>query len=173
MDFADEQKKRILLVVENFNMLLSDQLNDEDAWAMRHTLLNEPRIMLLASATSRFEQVEIEGKPMFDLFRYIDLKPLNEAECRALWSAVTRQKPNDSRVRPLEILTGGNPRLLTIISSFATNMSLKELMSDLLHLVDEHTEYFKSHLDNLPAVERKVYLALAEIWGPGNRKTSC
>ena len=36
-------------------------------------------------------------------------------------------------------------------------------MGDLVHLVDEHTEYFKSHLDALPAVERKVYLALAEI----------
>lgn len=170
MDFADEQGKRILLVVENFNMLLGDQLSDEDAWAMRHTLQNEPRIMLLASATSRFEQVEVEGKPMFDLFRFIDLKPLDGAECRALWASVTGQKLNDRRMRPLKILTGGNPRLLAIVSNFAAKMSLKELMNDLLRLVDEHTEYFKSHLDNLPAVERKVYLALAEIYAPATTR---
>ena len=166
MDFADEQGKRILLVVENLNMLLGDQLRDEDAWAMRHTLQNEPRIMLLASATSRFEQVEVEGKPMFDLFRFVDLKPLDRDECSELWAAVTRQKTPDRRIRPLEILTGGNPRLLAIVSNFAAELSLKELINDLMRLVDEHTEYFKSHLDNLPAVERKAYIALAEIWDP-------
>jgi tetratricopeptide (TPR) repeat protein len=37
-------------------------------------------------------------------------------------------------------------------------------MDDLIHLVDDHTEFFKSHLDNLPAIERKIYLALSEIW---------
>jgi tetratricopeptide (TPR) repeat protein len=170
MDFADEQKKRLLLVVENLNMLLGDQLRDEDGWALRHTLQNEQRIMLLASATSRFEQVDVEGKPMFELFRFVNLKPLDEAECRALWAFVTDQKPNDRRMRPLKILTGGNPRLLAIVSNFAAKMSLKELMSDLMRLVDEQTEYFKSHLDNLPAVERKVYIALAEIWDPATAR---
>ena len=150
MDFADKQSKRILLVVENLNMLLGDQLNDEDAWALRHTLLNEPRIMLLASATSRFEQVNVEGKPMFELFRFLELKPLTGDECRELWVSVTGNKPDDARVRPLEILTGGNPRLMAIVSNFAAKMSLKNLMNDLMQLVDEHTEYFKSHLDNLP-----------------------
>jgi hypothetical protein len=170
MDFADKQDKRILLVVENFNMLLGDQMNDEEAWALRHTLLNEPRVMLLASATSRFEQVEVEGKPMFELFRFLELKPLNEAECRELWASVTRQKLSDRRMRPLRILTGGNPRLLAIVSNFAAKISLKELMNDLLRLVDEHTEYFKSHLDNLPPTERKVYITLAEIYDPATAR---
>jgi len=170
MDFADKKGKRILLVVENLNMLLGDQLRDEDAWAMRHTLQNEPRIMLLASATSRFEQVEVEGKPMFDLFRFIEIKQLDGSECRVLWATITGEKLNERRIRPLEILTGGNPRLLAIVSNFAAKMSLKELMNDLIQLVDEHTEYFKSHLDNLPPIERKVYIALAEIWDPATAR---
>jgi len=170
MDFADKLGKRIILVVENLNMLLGDQMNDEEAWALRHTLLNEPRVMLLASAVSRFEQVKIEGKPMFELFRFLELKPLTGAECRKLWALVTGKKPDDARVRPLEILTGGNPRLMAIVSNFAAEMSLKNLMNDLMQLVDEHTEYFKSHLDNLPAVERKVYIALAEIWDPATAR---
>jgi tetratricopeptide (TPR) repeat protein len=170
MDFADKQGKRILLVVENLNMLLGDQLSDEDGWALRHTFLNEPRVMLLASAVSRFEQVEVEGKPMFELFRFLELKPLDEQECRLLWASVTGKDVADARVRPLQILTGGNPRLLTIVASFAANMSLKNLMKDLIRLVDEHTEYFKCHLDNLPATERKVYLALAEVWDPATAR---
>ena len=43
-------------------------------------------------------------------------------------------------------------------------------MADLLDLVDDHTEYFKSHLDALPQQERRVYLALADIWKPANTR---
>ena len=170
MDFADTQGKRILLVVENFNMLLGEQLSDSDGWALRHTLLNEPRVMLLATATSRFEEIDNCGKPMFEQFRTLELKPLDKKDCRVLWTSVTGKKPSDKRVRPLQILTGGNPRLLAIVSTFAVRMSLKELMSDLMQLVDEHTEYFKSHLDNLPTIERKVYLGLAELWKPATAR---
>ena len=170
MDFADTKGKRILIVVENFNMLIGEQLSDNDGWALRHTLLNEPRIMLLATATSRFEEIDNCGKPMFELFRTLELKPLDKKDCRVLWTSVTGKKPSDKRVRPLQILTGGNPRLLAIVSTFAVRMSLKELMSDLMQLVDEHTEYFKSHLDNLPAIERKVYIGLAELWKPATAR---
>lgn len=170
MDFADTQGKRILLIVENFNMMLGEQLSDKDGWALRHTLLNESRIMLLATATSRFEEVDNCGKPMFELFRPIELKPIGDQDCLKIWNYVTGQKLRDERIRPLKILTGGNPRLLTIVSNFAVKMSLRELMNDLMQLVDEHTEYFKSHLDNLPAIERKVYLGLAELWHPATAR---
>ena len=56
-------------------------------------------------------------------------------------------------MRPLEILTGGNPRLLAIIALFGAGRSFRELMDNLLDLVDDHTEYFKSHLESLPALE--------------------
>ena len=170
MDFADEQGKRILLIVENFNMLLGEQISDKDGWVLRHTLLNEPRVMLLATATSRFQEIDNSGKPMFELFKTLELDPLDESQCRTLWASITGNEPNDERVRPIQILTGGNPRLLTIISAFASQMSLRELMDDLLHLVDEHTEYFKSHLDGLPSIERKVYLGLAELWAPATAR---
>ena len=164
MDFADEQGKRILLVVENFNMLLGGQIGDDDAWKLRHTLLNEKRVMLLATATSRFDEIDNSEKAMFDLFRGHELKPLDENECRALWKSMTGKELEGERIRPVKILTGGSPRLLRIISTFGAGMSFRELMDDLVRLVDEHTEYFKSHLDALAAIERKVYLGLAELW---------
>jgi tetratricopeptide (TPR) repeat protein len=166
MDFADAEGKRILLVVENFNMLLGEQIDDSDAWKLRHTLLHEPRVMLLATATSRFKAIDNSDKAMFDLFKLHELGPLDEIECGTLWSSISGKEASDERVRPLQILTGGNPRLLAIISTFAARMSLKELMDDLMQLVDDHTEYFKTHLDNLPPIERKAYLALAELWDP-------
>ena len=43
-------------------------------------------------------------------------------------------------------------------------------MDDLLDLIDEHTEYFKSHLDALASQERRVYVALADLWKPANTR---
>ena len=170
MDFADQKKKRLLLVVENLNMLLGQQITSDDAWKLRHTLLNEPRITLIGTATTRFDQLDNSGNAMFELFKIHDLKPLDTEECRTLWESITGQRPSINRIKPIQILTGGSPRLLVIISSFAAKRSFKELMEDLTQLVDEHTEYFKSHLDNLPALERKVFVTLADIWRPATAR---
>ena len=105
MDFADSEGKRVLLVVENLNMLLGQQMNDDEGWVLRHTLLHESRIMLLATATSRFEQIDHTGKPMFELFRTIELEPLNEEECRRMWTSIGGAEPSDGRIRPIRILT--------------------------------------------------------------------
>ncbi len=166
MDFADEQNKRLLLVVENLNMILGEQIDGNDAWVLRHTLQNEPRLMLLGTATSRFNEIENYGKAMYELLKVHDLEPLNTDDCRTMWHAITRQDLSEERVRPIKILTGGNPRLLSIIAKFAARISLRELMLDLTQLVDEHTEYFKSHLEGLPPLERKVFVALMDLWDP-------
>ena len=170
MDFADEQNKRLLLVVENLNMLLGQQITADDVWKLRHTLLNEPRVMLMGTATNRFVQIDNSENAMFELFKIHDLKPLDTEECRNLWESIAGEKPSLKRIRPIQILTGGNPRLLVIISSFAAKKSFKELMENLTGLVDEHTEYFKSHLDNLPPLERKVFVALADLWRPATAR---
>lgn len=164
LDFADSQGKRLLLIVENLNMLFEDLTSDDEAWKIRHTLINEPRLMLLATATCRFEHVENSSQAMFEMFKMHELKPLDDDECNRIWEMITGQKMLGERIKPLRILTGGNPRLLTIISKFSAHRSFRKLLDDLVDLIDDHTEYFKSHLDNLPATERKVYLALAGLW---------
>lgn len=175
LDFADAEGKRLMLVVENLHQLLGDQISDEDAWVLRKTLLHERRIMLLGTSvgpfwTGRFEEVESESKAMFELFKKIELDPLTDFQCKTLWKSITGKEAEDNYIRPINILTGGNPRLVIIISKFGANLSFKNLLDDLLRLVDENTEYFKSHLDNLSAQERKVYLSLAEIWDPATAK---
>lgn len=165
-DFADEQKKKLLVIVENLNMILGEQLDENDAWTLRHTLQNEPRIMMLATATSRFNEIDNVDKAMYDLFFSFKLERLDKNECRTVWKALTGHELSGDRIRPVEILTGGSPRLLAILGSFASEISLRELMRNLAHLIDEHTSYFKSNLESLPPAERKVYVTLADIWSP-------
>ena len=170
LDFADRHGKRMVLLVENLNMLFADMLDPEAGWRLRHTLQTEPRIVLLGSATSRFDEIDHPDHALYDLFRVITLRPLDIGECVSLWRTVSGQDAEERVVRPLQILTGGNPRLLAIIARFGAGSSLDDLMDSLLDLVDDHTEYFKSHLESLPPQERRIYLALATLWRPATAR---
>lgn len=170
LEFADQENKRLLLIVENLNMLFDDINEPDVGWQLRHTLQNEKRILLFASATSRFEEIERYGRAMYDLFHVQDLRRLDTDACAVLWKAVSNRDPDRNVVRSLEILTGGNPRLLAIVARFGAMLSFHELMDNLLRLVDDHTEYFKSHLDFLGVQDRRVYLALARLWRPATAR---
>ena len=56
LDFASREGKRLLLVVENLNMMFRDMADPEAGWKLRQVLQTEPQIILLASATSRFDR---------------------------------------------------------------------------------------------------------------------
>lgn len=166
LDFADRQKKRLLLIVENLHMLLGEQISKADAWRLRKTFQTERRLLLLATATASFDAIENVDQAFFDQFRIYRLDPLDLEGARHVWEHVAGAPVPPEQMRPLQILTGGNPRLLAILASFAGGMSLRELMGDLVRLVDDHTTYFKANLDSLPAKERKVYVTLADLWQP-------
>lgn len=164
-DFAASHAKRLLLVVENLNMVC-EQIKDDAAWELRHTLLNEPAILLLGTATQRFDTIDDASQAWYELFSLHELRPLDNAETSTLWQARTGEDPGAGPIRAIAILTGGNPRLLTVMASFAAGRSFQELMEQIVHLIDDHTEYFKSHLESLPTRERRVFVTVLEIWSP-------
>ena len=171
LDFADREDKRLVLLVENLNMLFGDMADPDAAgWRLRKILQTEPRIIVFASATSRFDEIDNPDRALYDLFRVRTLRPLDRNQCAVLWETVSGRSPAPETIRPLEILTGGSPRLISIVARFGAGLSFRKLMADLLDLVDDHTEYFKSHLESLPAQERRVYLALATLWKPATTR---
>ena len=170
LDFADRHAKRLVVVVENLNMLFADIADPDAGWRLRHTLQTEPRIVLLGSATSRFDEIDHPDHALYDLFRVVTLQALDTEECDTLWSALSGQPKGRQQIRPLQILTGGNPRLIAVLAGFDKTYSFKDLMANLFDLVDDHTEYFRSHIEALPPQERRVYLALARLWKPATAK---
>ena len=163
LDAATRLGKKLVLMVENLQALCED-VNDDFGWKLRGALQSEPRIMLLATATSRFEGLDNAQEPFFELFRTVQLEPLNTEECRRLWQIVSGDTVSGREIRPLEILTGGSPRLLVIVAGFARHRSLRRLMEELVTLIDEHTEYFRGHLEVLPKSERRAYTAVLDLW---------
>ena len=162
---ADRLDRKLVLMVENLQMLC-ESVDRDFGWQLRAVLQSEPQIMLLASATSRFEGLDDAEQPFFELFRIVGLSPLANEDCRRLWQTVSSDSMTGRKMRPLEILTGGNPRLLVIVAGFARHRSLRQLMEELVVLIDEHTEYFRSHLEALPRSERRVYIAVIDLWQP-------
>ena len=165
LEAADRIGMKLVLMVENLQALC-ECVDDDFGWKLRGTLQSEPQIMLLATATSRFKGLDDAREPFFELFRVLRLESLDTDQCRCLWQMVTRDAVTGREIRPLQILTGGNPRLLIIIADFARHRSLRELMEDLVSLIDDHTEYFRAHLEGFAKTERRVYLAVIDLWQP-------
>ncbi len=163
LDAADRLGRKLVLMIENLQALSKD-VDKDFGWKLRKVLQTEPQVMLVGSATSRFKELLDAELPYFELFRIIDLKPLNTDECRRLWIVVSGDSVSGREMRPLEILTGGSPRLLVIMAGFARHKSIRRLMEELVLLIDDHTEYFRGHLEALGKTERRVYLAVIDLW---------
>ena len=167
LEAADRLGRGLVLMVENLQSLC-DVVDNDFGWKLRRELQSEPQITLLASATSRFKGLDDVEQPFFELFRILGLDPLGAEECRRLWKVASGDAVSRREIRPLEILTGGSPRLLVIVAGFARHRSLGQLMEELVTLIDDHTEYFRGHLEVLAKTERRVYLAVLDLWQPSS-----
>ncbi len=163
LDAADRLNLKLVLMVENLQDLCKD-VDTVFGWKLRDVLQMEPQIILIASATARFAGLADADQPFFEMFRTIDLKPLTTEQCRNLWEFVSGDKMTGRGIRSLEIISGGSPRLLVIIAGLEKHKSLRRLMEELVMLIDEHTEYFRGYLDSLGRTERRVYIAVLDLW---------
>ena len=169
LDTADRLKRRLVIMVENLQDLC-DETDEDFGWQLRQSLQTDPEIMLLGTATSHFEALDDAGEPFFELFRILQLKPLGTEACLRLWQAVTGEQRNATQMRPLEILTGGSPRLVVIVAEFGRHRVMPRLLEELVGLVDDHTEYFRGNLNSLPKTERRIYSALCDLWRPSTTR---
>lgn len=165
LDVADRLDRKLVLMIENLQALFED-VDENFGWKLRKVLQTEPQIILVGSAISRFKGLDDAELPFFEFFWIIHLKPLDTVECKQLWTLISGQDVSEREARPLEILTGGSPRLLVIVASFAQHKSMRQLMEELVVLVDEHTDYFRGNLEFLPKTERRVFLAVIDLWQP-------
>ena len=163
---ARARGRKLLLLAENFDTLLDEQMGSEESWALRRALQTEHDLLLMATAVKSFPQVEEAGEAFYGFFHRLDLPPLDDSEVRTLWRELTGVDLADDRAAAVRILTGGNPRLTTVLGRFSRHPDLSRLDEDLNLLVDEYTPYFQATMEALPVAERKVFVTLADIWAP-------
>ena len=167
LDAADGRK--LVLMVENLDALCDamagrGRIRRLGIGWLRETLEKcADRVMVLATATRPPAGVG----PRQKFFEILDLPPLTTVACRKLLKSLGQDRKD---AKALQILTGGNPRLLGIVASFVHKVSLDQLAEDMVSLIDEHTEYFRGYLENFAPAEGRVFVALADLWTQATAK---
>jgi hypothetical protein len=86
-DAAANVGKRLLVVVENFHMLLNDQIGS-DRSVLLTALADDSLFGVLATSVAQSSD-ESSGRPL-DGYRTLPLRPLTLEECHALWASSQR-----------------------------------------------------------------------------------
>ena len=172
-DWRRKHKKRLVLLVDNFDMIL-EQINDErDNARLRELLMNDGTMMMMGCAVSHFREVRDYDQPLYNFFKIYDLANLKFEQMQELLrrraaldgreNFEEKLKENAGRLRVLEYFTGGNPRLVLMLYRVVTQSNISEVRRALEKLLDEVTPYFKSKVESLPAQQRKILDQIARV----------
>ena len=175
-DFRQESAKRLILFVENLDLVFGQLRDERDVHALRASLIEQSDILLIGSANAVFDAISNHSKPFYEFFRLHFLRGLGHEECLCILEALAehegRKEFSDmlnrerGRLETIRRLTGGNPRLLVLACRMLIESPLGSAFEDLERLIDEQTPYFKARIEELPVQARKVFHCLAERWTP-------
>jgi tetratricopeptide (TPR) repeat protein len=165
-DWRHQHQKRLVLLVDNLDLIL-EQMNDEQNNAeLRKVLMNDGTIMLIGGATTFFHEARAYDQPLYNFFKIYNLSELQFSEIQDLLRqrAARDQIPDferkltddPSRLRTLVYFTGGNPRLLLMLYQVVTQPDMVQVQVGLEKLLDEVTPYYKAKTESLPAQQRKI-----------------
>ncbi|MCY3624755.1 MAG: AAA family ATPase [Candidatus Dadabacteria bacterium] len=176
IDFSRESGKRLILFVENLDIVFSQLGDEREVHALRAALIEHPEILLIGSANAVFEAIQHRGEPFYEFFRVFLLEGLGREEYLQIFRALAERECKTKiaetlsrergRIETMRRLTGGNPRLLVLTYGILVESPLGSAFKDLEQLIDEQTPYFKSRIEELPTQSRKVFHCLAEGWSP-------
>ena len=169
MDYCQESGKRLVLFVENIDIVFSQFRDEREAHALRAALIERSELLLLGSANTVFQAIRSRGEAFYEFFRLFILEGLGPEETRRVFAALSEREDPDrdpGRLETMRRLTGGNPRLLGLACRMLIESPLGSAFEDLERLIDEQTPYFKARIEELPVQARKVFHCLAEGWRP-------
>lgn len=169
-DWCNKSRRRLVLLLENLDMIFQ-QIDDEQDFArLRDVLMNEGQVVLLGSATTFFKEARAYDQPLYNFFRLIPVQELSFEEVKALLLARARRDEipdfqerilDDTHLRVLHYFTGGSPRLVLMLYRVLSHAELDEVRRALEKLLDEVTPYYKAKLETLPPQQRKILDTIA------------
>ena len=167
----------LLVVLENLPRLIGRVLRGKQEIArLRSILMNDPPCTLVATATSYFEDVAREDRPLYDFFRVLTLEDLTPEQVedlvtrRAQWDGLPAMVQEidalQRRVRAIHHLSGGNPRLSLALYEVLTDGVSQDILDQFMRLLDQVTPYYQARLDDLTPQQALVLSRLALARGP-------
>ena len=176
-DQSRKSGRKLLLLVDNMDMIIEDQFSDEaQLGRLRDILMNESFLVVVGAAPTFFREVSGYERPLYGFFM---LKELDELDFegmvallrkRAGWEGNRALLDRLDALRPkleaLFHLTGGNPRLVLMLYQLFVLTELPEVRSSLQMLLDDMTPYYKHRMESLAPQQRKAMDIFARLGRP-------
>lgn len=167
--------QRPVLLVDNVQLVF-ERLEHGQQHSLRELLMRPGGPILVGASPSPPQQSEDYGAAFYDQFKVHYLRPLDEAEMRALLIHLAdvagrddvrrRVVEHPARLTVLRQLTGGNPRTaLTLFFLYAEDFA-PNVFGDLEGLLDRVTPLYKARFEELTAQQQVIASAIANHWDP-------
>ena len=169
--------KPVLIILENLSDIFS-RLGDNTIPILRGFLQNHPNISLLASSVRLYPYSSKNDHPFYGYFLIHPLEPLDEKDAGEYLkilavengdhelSKALGEKSSRNKLKTIYHLTGGNHRLLAMLSTFLTVNGLSELVDPFVQMADrELTPYYQQRLDRLSPQQYKIIQTIADQHG--------
>lgn len=174
--WCKSQSTRILLVIDNVQKLIPVWSDDEQS-ALRAFLTQCNHVLIVGSSISIFNEIIGHNSPFFEFFEIRIMRELTHEEMLELLRRrfqedgninVFEERKDDlaKKIPAIELLTGGNPRLVMFLYDIVTRSEILEIESALKRLLEDLREYFISRLNELPEQQRKILDTIAQMEGP-------
>ena len=171
-DWSKKNKKRILLLIDNFDMILEQIGNDIEQARLRDILMNYGTVMFIGCAPSYFHQIQDYQQPLYNFFKIFNLNDLKfpdiedlirrRAEIDDIPNIEELLQKNRTRIKALETFTGGNPRLVLMLYRIIIRSDMTEVRTGLERLLDAVTPFYKDKTEKLPPQQRKIINEIAQ-----------
>lgn len=175
-DLHLELDRRLLLLVDNVDLIFDRIGSDREASRLREVLQHEPWMLLVGSSSRVIEATYEYGQPFYEMFKVIELQPLEEEETLQLLSGLAEQyqapqvsdvvRTDPARLAKLRLLMGGNPRTVGLLFGVLKEGPTEDLRDQLQRLLDSCTSLYKERLESLPIQAQRIFDALAQRWNP-------
>jgi tetratricopeptide (TPR) repeat protein len=168
-------RKRLVVFVENLNLLLEECLDDQMKGTLRRLLMTDPFMLLIGSSVHVFDSLKSYDEAFFNYFGPV---PLDRLSAEQVFELLQRRAEFDGnerflrdfreqrpKIRAIVHLSGGNPRLILMLYELLSQRQVTTIVQCLRRLVDELTPLLKDEMENLPPQQRKIVHALMEKGG--------
>lgn len=161
----------LVLVIENLDRVFQD-FGAVGQSRLRSFTENSQQVMLLASTPLLFDAISSHARPWYGAFNVEVLDDLTAEQGGALLEHLAIAAGDDalaeflrtptahSRLQAVTHLTGGSPRMWTVLAGCVTVELLDELVPLVKALLDELVPYYQERLNSLAGNERKLVVEL-------------
>lgn len=169
-----KEGKKLVLLIDNIGDLLK-KMDENEVRRLREILQTKSEMRLIAGSPFYLETMLDYQKPLFEFFKVMRLKGLNQKETQELLLGLARQNGEEEkikriiietpeRIETLRTLTGGVPRTIALMLTIFVEYNNEETIKDLEKILDAVTPLYKHRMDDLPTQQQKIVDAVGKNW---------